>query len=207
MGIAERKLREKENRRASILQAAKEVFFAKGLAEGTLDEVAAAAELSKGTLYLYFSSKEELYCSLLVEGTQILREYFERALDPLIDPEANLRRLGQAYFQFSQEQPQFFRLMFLYNFHSEFKQPLPKELKDELDCGGDGCLKMVSDTIEEGIRRGHFRSVSPYLASMACWAALNGTVMLAVNEPHRVGGSLEQIVSLQLDAFLRGLRE
>ncbi len=206
MGIAERKLREKESRRATILQAAKEVFFAKGLNGGTLDEVAAAAELSKGTLYLYFSSKEEIYCSLLVEGTQVLRHYFEKAFDPSLKPEANLRRLGQAYFEFSQEQPQFFRLMFLYNFHSEFKQPLPKELKDELDCGANGCLKIVTDTIEEGIRRGHFRPVSPYLATMACWAALNGTVMMAVNEPGRVGGSLEEIVSFQLETFLQGLK-
>ncbi len=206
MGIVERKLREKESRRTSILQAAKEVFFAKGLNGGTLDEVAAAAELSKGTLYLYFSSKEEIYCSLLIEGTQILRKYFEKALNPSLEPEDNLRRLAQAYFQFSREQPQFFRLMFLYNFHSEFKQPLPGELKDELDSGANGCLKIVTDTIEEGIRRGHFRPVSPILATMACWAALNGTVMLAVNEPHRVGGSLEEIMSFQLDTFLQGLR-
>jgi AcrR family transcriptional regulator len=129
MGIAERTLREKESRRATILQAGKHVFFAKGLTEGTLDEVAGVAELSKRTLYLYFSGKEEIYCSLLIDGIQILRQYFEKALDSTLDPESSLRRLGQAYIRFSQEQPEFFRLMFLYNFHSEFKQPLPKELK------------------------------------------------------------------------------
>ena len=60
MGIAERKEREKEHRRNTILDAAEEVFFSKGINLATMDEVAERAELSKGTLYLYFKNKEEL---------------------------------------------------------------------------------------------------------------------------------------------------
>ncbi len=61
MGILERKEKEKQQRRDDILGAAKEVFFSKGLMSATMDEIAEKAELSKGTLYLYFASKEELY--------------------------------------------------------------------------------------------------------------------------------------------------
>ena len=61
MGIAERKEREKEQRRKAILDAAEKVFFEKGLKYSTMDDVAEEAELSKGTLYLYFKNKEELF--------------------------------------------------------------------------------------------------------------------------------------------------
>ncbi|MEO8168159.1 MAG: helix-turn-helix domain-containing protein, partial [bacterium] len=60
MGIIERKEREKEHRREDIIAAAQKIFFEKGLPSATMDEIAEAAELSKGTLYLYYKSKEDL---------------------------------------------------------------------------------------------------------------------------------------------------
>lgn len=60
MGTHERKEREREHRREDILDAAQHVFFEKGLPTATMDEIAEIAELSKGTLYLYYKSKEDL---------------------------------------------------------------------------------------------------------------------------------------------------
>jgi TetR/AcrR family transcriptional regulator len=54
MGIVERKEREKEHRKEEILDAAQKVFFERGLVTATMDEIAETAELSKGTLYLYY---------------------------------------------------------------------------------------------------------------------------------------------------------
>lgn len=64
MGVAARKQREKEERRAAILDAAEAVFASKGVAETTMDDIAQQAELGKGTLYLYFTSKNELYLAI-----------------------------------------------------------------------------------------------------------------------------------------------
>ena len=74
MGIAERKEREKQQRREEIVQAAEEVFFSKGFEKSTMDDVAEKAELSKGTLYLYFKSKEELLIGI-IEQTTIYEAY------------------------------------------------------------------------------------------------------------------------------------
>ena len=57
MGVAERRQREKEERRSCIVAAAEAVFLEKGLDVATMDEIAARAEVSKGTLYLYFKEK------------------------------------------------------------------------------------------------------------------------------------------------------
>ena len=55
------KIRRKEERPGEILQAALKVFAANGYAATRLDEVAERAGISKGTIYLYFNSKEELF--------------------------------------------------------------------------------------------------------------------------------------------------
>ena len=64
MSVSTRREREKEQRREDILQAAREVFLRSGFQGTTMGEVAKEAELSKGTLYLYFKSKFELYVEL-----------------------------------------------------------------------------------------------------------------------------------------------
>src|SRR5918996_2480791 len=53
-----------EQRRAEILQAALELFSSKGFHDTTMEEVATAAGVAKGTVYLYFQSKEHLLLAL-----------------------------------------------------------------------------------------------------------------------------------------------
>ena len=59
--------RRKEERPAEILSAALKIFSVKGFAATRLDEVAKAAGVSKGTLYLYFESKEALFKAVVSE--------------------------------------------------------------------------------------------------------------------------------------------
>ncbi len=61
MGMIARQKWEKEQRRAAILLAAEKVFATKGVTLVTMDDIAHEADLGKGTLYLYFDSKDELY--------------------------------------------------------------------------------------------------------------------------------------------------
>lgn len=60
MGVVERKQREKLYRGTSILEAAKQVFLAKGLGAATIDDIVTEAELGKGTLYRHYRSKENI---------------------------------------------------------------------------------------------------------------------------------------------------
>ncbi len=60
-----RREREKRARQQDILNAARELFAAKGFRETTLDEIAQKAEFGKGTLYNYFASKEDIFHALI----------------------------------------------------------------------------------------------------------------------------------------------
>ena len=65
-GVRTRRERERNARRQAILQAAREVFARSGYHETTLEEIAREAEFGKGTIYNYFSSKEELFDGILL---------------------------------------------------------------------------------------------------------------------------------------------
>lgn len=72
MGIQERKEREGERRRQQIIVAARRVFSVKGFNKATMEDIAGEAELSPGTIYLYFKNKDELYASLSLRILQYL---------------------------------------------------------------------------------------------------------------------------------------
>ena len=111
MGITERKEREKEQRRNEIIEAAEKVFFEKGIKGATMDNVADTAELSKGTLYLYFNNKEDLYYAICTKGLNILNEYFIKSVTPEKTTFENLFEIGKAYIRFAKEHADYFQVM------------------------------------------------------------------------------------------------
>jgi AcrR family transcriptional regulator len=69
-----------EFREAEILQAARKVFARQGFAAASMDEIAQAAGVAKGTLYLYYESKRDLYRAALHAGLSQLADAVESAV-------------------------------------------------------------------------------------------------------------------------------
>ena len=80
MGIYERKQREKAQRKIDIINAARKIFSNKGFNSATMEEIALEAELSPGTLYLYFKNKEELHISLSIEILKYLTDEIQKVV-------------------------------------------------------------------------------------------------------------------------------
>ncbi len=112
MGTRERRDREKQERRAQILDCARKLFWKKGFAGTTIPEIAAATELAPGTLYLYFPSKDALYAELLVDGYDLLIERLRAAVDEPAPPRQAAGKLIQTFFEFAQKHPQYFDVIF-----------------------------------------------------------------------------------------------
>ena len=99
MGIQERKEREKDRRRQQIIVAAKRVFSEKGFNKSTMEDIANEAELSPGTLYLYFKNKEELYASLSLRILQYLNIRVEHVKkETELSPDQKLEKLIEAMY-------------------------------------------------------------------------------------------------------------
>src|SRR3954469_9747588 len=86
-------------KRRQILDGARQVFLAQGFDGASMGEIARAARVSKGTLYVYFDSKEALFEALIVEERRSLAEVLFQldAEDP--DPRSVLCRLGLSFLQ------------------------------------------------------------------------------------------------------------
>ena len=80
MGITERKEREKKLRKEQILEVAKKRFQELGFLNVTMSDIAESAELSIGTLYLYFKNKEDIYAGLACLGSQKFDQLLDEAL-------------------------------------------------------------------------------------------------------------------------------
>jgi AcrR family transcriptional regulator len=112
MGTQERRVRERQERREQILGAARRLFWKRGFGRTTMPEIAAAAELAPGTLYLYFPSKDVLYIELLVGGYEKLLSNLQLAAGSPGPPDRKAAALIDAFLHFAQTEPQYFDIIF-----------------------------------------------------------------------------------------------
>ena len=182
MTTAQRRAREKARRQQEILEAAKEVFFQKGIHRATVDDVAAQAEVSKGTVYLYFQSKESILAHLLLEGLSTLLSQLEAAYAPneALATEKRLRQLVEAYWQFAQTHPHHFRLLLALD-RGRFRERVSTEMYQEILTESTRGLELAAKAIRRGMEEGVFTVHEPLLAAGVLWGALNGALTLMAN--------------------------
>ncbi|HEX4131944.1 MAG TPA: TetR/AcrR family transcriptional regulator [Pirellulales bacterium] len=98
-------------RRDSIIEAAARRFAGAGYAQCDMDCVAAEAGVAKGTLYLYFPGKEELFYACVDRGMQQLMQAVFAAADTATEPLDRIGRAIRAYLTFFDEHPHYVELL------------------------------------------------------------------------------------------------
>ncbi|HWQ37672.1 MAG TPA: TetR/AcrR family transcriptional regulator [Burkholderiales bacterium] len=154
--------RRKEARPAELLAAALDLFVERGYAATRLDDVAARAGVSKGTLYLYFSSKEELFKAVIRSGIVPLIERGERQLEEHKGRASDLLRQIMFGWWASVGDTKLGgipKLMF-----SECRN-FPEIGKFYYDEVITRSFRLVQGVLEQGIRSGEFREVDANYAT------------------------------------------
>jgi len=208
MGVEERKEREKQARREAIMASAQELFFAKGFNATTMDEIAQRAELSKGALYLYFASKEELYVSVMSEGLAILFDRIEEAFKLDLPPDQMIRKFGEVRYRYYLDYREYYRIFFFLE-HKDVAQQLPRELiQDSLEKGIRNFQRFI-EVIQQGIDQGIFAPVDPRKAAVAFLGATNGVLFLFEEELSKeiIGTDVEQLIYYTIDLFIEALKK
>ncbi|NOZ03908.1 MAG: TetR/AcrR family transcriptional regulator [FCB group bacterium] len=191
------------------MDAAKEVFFAKGLLAATMDEIAEKAEYSKGTLYLYFQSKEELYLSLLEEGNKIFDQIMREQLSQLRSAEELIRGIASVYYNFFIDYPDYFKIMFFLH-HGDLQSKISPEFFDQCMCQAEDTLRVIEGIIQKGINEGTFREVDPWKMTLNLWATANGIFLLCSEKEHHAfmkGNNEKILLDHALDIYLEGLKK
>ncbi|MFO7964459.1 MAG: TetR/AcrR family transcriptional regulator [Desulfobacterales bacterium] len=209
MGIQERKERERERRRQQIIVAAKRVFSEKGFNKATMEDIASEAELSPGTLYLYFKNKEELYASLSLRILQYLNIRVQHVNDEKrLDPEQKMTALREAMFDVYNFDP----LTIINLFHlqsSETLKNLSPEFLDEINELSRKSIGGIATVIEEGIKKGVFVNRHPIALADIFWSLFSGVILweASKNILNQEKDYLKNTLEIAFDIFTKGLKK
>ena len=201
-----RRERERQQRRQAIIDAAKELFYDKGFQMTTMEDIAAAAELSKGTLYLYFGSKDELYISIILEGFQIIDEKLEQISASDMGPVDKGRAMFMTFVEHCLANREYFRIT-QYFLSERVRSNLPDELVDSVSDYSSRLLEYVAALVREGEKTGLLRKdVDPTAFALIAWRTATGLLDLAVvNDATGSGaGGYRKLLEQAFDLLISG---
>jgi len=209
MGIQERKEREKERRRQQIMVAAKRVFSEKGFNKATMEDIAQEAELSPGTLYLYFKNKEELYASLSLRILQYLLIRVEHVIDEKdAGPDQKLQSLMEAMYDVYEFDP----LIIINMFHlqsSETLKNLSPELMEQIKDLSRKSLGLIATIFRDGVEQDLFIDRHAVAMADTFWALFSGVVLWLTSKKiiDEQKDYLKQTLEIAFEIFGRGVRK
>jgi AcrR family transcriptional regulator len=144
-----------ERKRDAILDAARAVFSRQGYASAAMDDVAAEAGIAKGTLYLYFRSKEDLYVASLVRDMREFSTKTFEQMDHVPTFRAKLETMLHARLEYMRAHEDFLRI-YMAEYGGMF---VKKHLNQELCRLYRGNLLRLSEVIQKAIDAGEIRPV------------------------------------------------
>jgi len=210
MAVTARRERERTARREAILDAAQELIATEGYHGMRMDSVAEAAELSKGTLYLYFENKDALCAAVATRLLDVLLPVIETGLQNTSTGLDAVLQLLQKYYDFTQDNPHHFR--FAMEWLSAGERMDDSTEAFQIYRGRVGhMLSLVVTSLQQGQADGSIRTdIDPLPQAIQLWTSFLGVVMVGLNKEGMaqripVPVDLEQLVPLHLDAMVRAL--
>lgn len=146
-----------EFRCSEILEAARSVFARKGFNAATVDDIAEAAGLAKGTVYLYFRSKLEVYLATLRQGLEAMQEEVRRGMDAEPDVAGKLRSFMRTRLEYSERNRDFIRI-----YYTELNNMLihPAHVRQEFQDIYDRQAAALTRLLDRGIETGEVRQLN-----------------------------------------------
>ncbi len=209
MGISERKIRERHDRREEILNGAERVFEKKGIPAATIDDIAREAELGKGTLYNYFPSKESILWYCAIRGMKILKSQINKSISPENEPLVNLGEMARSFLRFAGEYGNYFRVFL----HVGMGFSIPagissSEVKEVFES--ESPYGLIRSELIRGSEIGFFRTdIDINLLAHAVWIQFYSFMQLISLNPDLVQAfrlDHEKLITANLQLMINGIR-
>ena len=179
-----RREREKLAQRQEMLAAALELFSKKGYRNVSMHEIAEKAEFAIGTLYKFFTNKEDLYKALILEQFYKFHQALTKAIEEPDDEIQKLRNYIQAKGEVFRADVSMIRLYFAethgarYNVMAGFDSEI-RERRSEF-------MQTLASIFEAGMKRKRFRKIAdPYHLAVTLDSITNAFLFLWLDEPER----------------------
>ena len=192
--------RTKEERRDQIISAAITCFSEKGYYEASMDEIAKAANLSKGSLYWHFKSKRDLFQSLVERWLQEFTDSLGTTLENAATAGEKLRMMIDAVKSNAAAQPELARAQL--EFYALAVRD--EEFKAWLQENYAADSQFLESLLRQGIEDGEFREVPVDSAARMIMAYLDGALLhREINDPEATASTVLDEVADTLEALLK----
>src|SRR5579872_2357518 len=182
------------NKRERILAAGLRLFANQTYQAVTMDRVAETAGVAKGTLYLYFPSKEALYLGILSDGLETVSKRYQAKMDTRQDVAARLRHAIDVTIQFYDERRDLLRLI-------STEEPRLAEARNRLiENWRERGFVFYTSLIEEGMRSGVFARTDSRVATLSILGAIRSVLLY-----YGASQSVRSISQEMGNFFVRGL--
>jgi AcrR family transcriptional regulator len=182
MGIAERKERERVQKQNIIIDAAEKVFMSKGFEHATMDDIAEEAEFSKGALYTYFQSKNELCLSIVLRGLKVIVSEFKEITSGTSSGISKIEELKSIFLKFHNEYPNYIFAFSNYKQHrAGCKSDSP--ILEEIDNENLSIRSMIINILNNGISDKSIKpDIEAEILSFILWGDLSGFISYIPNK-------------------------
>jgi len=207
LGLEERRKRERENRKNAILKSARKLFFEKGFKPVTVESIARKAELSKGSIYLYYNSKEEIYTQILLNDIDKFHKSISDLLQNPSSASESLMKLANIYVDFFLNDRELFRILMTFMLHTS-DMHLPEDLNDHIVKTTNKTIGIIEQVFKYGVERGEFPATLNLRQNRnAVWGMLNGIISLHLftGAEDKRAEIIRDTVKVGLEIMIRGL--
>jgi AcrR family transcriptional regulator len=188
-----------QERRQQIMDAALACFARKGYHKTTMDDIVAESGLSKGTLYWYFRSKDELFFSLVNSVFLAIQQDMDAIFEQPTSASQKLRGMANEFARFYEEVAQVLNVFFEFWMQGTLNEQLNQLFHSMLS----EYRGVIGGVIEEGIQAGEFKAVDADQLAVAVMAAYDGLWFYKMLMPDEV--DLNRVSRTFIEALFSGL--
>jgi TetR/AcrR family transcriptional regulator len=173
MSTQTRREQEKENRRQAILDAAEKIMSEKGIHGLNMDMVAHETMLAKGTLYLYFKSKEEILAALTLKSRMMLLKEMQTVTEKHDSPIEQLKEIVFTNYYFHKNNSLYYDLVSLYEVNNTLVET------PELQDASGRITEFVAGLFQKAQAEGSVNpDLNPYHLTATMWGMTIGILQI-----------------------------
>jgi AcrR family transcriptional regulator len=209
VGLLERRGKEKDNRKKLILKSARTLFFKKGFNNVTVDEIAKSSELGKGSIYLYFNSKEEIYAQILLNDIEDFNQQVSVLLNKKKIAADLLIEFSYIYVDFFFNDGELFRILMTYMLQPA-KMNLTEKLNSQILTANARSIDVIGKILKLGVSSKEFSAnINIKQNQNAIWGLLNGIISLYIfsGSPIKRRERINSTIKLALEVFIKGFKK
>lgn len=189
--------KQQKKRRAEILEAAEEVFSLNGYHKADMNEIAKKANIAKGTVYLYFPSKKELFISIIKDGLETLAQKIGEELKNIDNSVEKIKKAISTHMLYLKDHQGLYRILL---------QPDIELMDDVFNTMKDiklSKLPRMAEGIKEGIKEKQIRNLDETSLSYMILGMIDMTLYHWLSNPNEE--PIEKKIDLLFDVLFNGI--